>query len=114
MKTFAFLAVATDGEVRSDTIRARGLKDAKQQTESLTRVFRFEGRIGEWNEYVEFDPCHPSKKVYIAQRGTGGKWFVFENYPGPKGQCNTLSQYDHKYLAVGDAQNRALFAATSV
>ncbi len=33
------------------------------------------GRIGQWNEYVEFQKPSPR---YIAQRGNSGFWFVFK------------------------------------
>lgn len=69
-------------------------------------IFRWEGRKGEWNEYVEFDPRRTDGVVFIAQK-CKDHWNVFENHPGRKGVCITLATYQHKYLAVGDAQRRA-------
>ncbi len=111
MKTYT-IEVMTDDGIETLTIKARNIKAAIMDTDLLSyRVFRYEGRKGEWNEYVEFDPRRSNRVTFIAQKGADGLWFVFENYPGRKGTVITHTRYQKKYLAVLDAQRRAHAAA---
>ena len=58
---------------------------------------RKEGRIGEAQEYVEFDL---GKKSVIAQ-ATGEDWAVYLNYHGKKAPVRTLAYFSHKQRMIG-------------
>ena len=58
---------------------------------------RKEGRIGEPQEYVEFDL---GKKSIIAQ-ASGEDWVVYLNYHGKKAPVRTLAYFSHKQRMIG-------------
>ena len=58
---------------------------------------RKDGRIGEPQEYVEFDL---GKKSIIAQ-ASGEDWVVYLNYHGKKAPVRTLAYFSHKQKMIG-------------
>jgi hypothetical protein len=81
-------------------------KDPTQTKEVLPNgIIKYTGRIGQPQEYVEFDPQNTDKAVYIAQEA-GGMWYVFKSYPGLKGRVETLAQGD-KFTCVKFAEQAA-------
>ena len=63
---------------------------------------KVEGRKGEYNEFVEF--VLGAKHSIIAQKGSAGWWYVFEN---KHGSIATLDQYQQKGNAVNKARQIA-------
>ena len=81
------------------TIPSAIIKDADNSEISITH-----GRIGKWNEYVEFQ-THDSKTRYVAQKSRGDidVWFVFKIKKGKRGAVETLYMSKHFDEAVSYA-----------
>lgn len=75
---------------------------------------RIEGRQGEATEFVEFEPkgrlpgagSGPQTRI-VAQKGSGGFWFVFQVSTRKGGSVRTLDSFETKEQAVKKAQEIA-------
>lgn len=92
--------------IETVTFKAQNIAQAISECGFSFPVFRWEGRQGEFNEYVEFDPRRSDGVVFIAQYN-GQTWNVYENHPGRKGACITRGYYVNKSDAVFHAQKLA-------
>jgi len=72
---------------------------------------RYAGRFGEPTEYIEFKlglgRKHPCFVAQHSRYDTYSVWYVFEVWPGKKGQVKTLSNHDTKGAAEYEAKRQA-------